>query len=188
MADLGAADLGAADLGMAVERLKAAWVTGASATAQAPKAWGALAEDELATLALAGQALRVALRPAPPPLTDVPDLPRLALPPLPEALRPRFRRLIGTMKTPEHRLDVLGLMAARGYAAHPDDWMPVQSAAKTPALYAPWIDWLAQGKTTSGLVLSADTWDDFAPTARRACLQEMRERDPDAARALIEAK
>ncbi|MEM1346308.1 MAG: DUF5691 domain-containing protein, partial [Pseudomonadota bacterium] len=46
----------------------------------------------------------------------------------------------------------------------------------------------AQGKTTSGLVLSADTWDDFAPTARRACLQEMRERDPDAARALIEAK
>ncbi|RWJ17945.1 MAG: hypothetical protein EOR26_32595, partial [Mesorhizobium sp.] len=74
------------------------WITGGAAFDLAPTAWKTIAggvspdEQERRLLAIAAQALDVALRPAAPKtLKRRPPLPRLALPMLPERLRPLLR-------------------------------------------------------------------------------------------------
>lgn len=185
------------ELSASLERLKGRWMTGGGAVEQAPADWRALTdgvdplEAELRLVALAGQALEIALRPAPPPsLAERPPLPTLAAPSLPEAARPRFRRLLASAaKAPARRDSLLRFLAARSYAAHPADWTPAPGDETAPALYAPWLTWMSAAPGQDGEAeLTEESWADFAPAERRAVLARMRRADPAAARALIEAK
>ena len=169
--------------------MERAWATGGRAANAAPGEWrdaiGTTGGDEteLRLLALASQAARVALRPAMEPGPQRADLPKLALPTLPEAIRPRFREcVIASAQTPL----VVELVAARGWTAHPLDWMPRANASDTLALYRPWVEWAASDVIPE--VLDEQTWDELTPAPRRMMLHDLRLADPGAARELMETK
>jgi Family of unknown function (DUF5691) len=174
------------------------WIGGGPAADLAPSEWedvvaaAPAADRERLLLAIAGQALDVGFRPAvPKTLTRRAPLPRLALPALPEALRPLFRAALKQAGDAQGRKWVAALAAARGFVAHPLDWMPAASDLDAPPAYAPWVDWLAQGdgKPARPLEeLTPDNWDDFYPAGRRLALAAIRRFDPAKARALLEAK
>lgn len=169
-----------------IEDMKARWMTGGSAEAAAPPAWGA--QSDLTLLALAGQFGRVAERPVPPPGTEPrPDLPRLALPPLPDPLRPLFRRALEDKDLGQERtLMLLHLLANRGVTCHPFDLIPKAHDA-LPAVYGPWLDWQADAPARDIDVLTAENWDDWTPHARRRELDRMASEAREDARALIAA-
>ncbi|TIO08683.1 DUF5691 domain-containing protein [Mesorhizobium sp.] len=172
------------------------WITGGATFDLAPSAWKAMAsgaspdEQERRLLAIAAQALDVALRPAAPKtLRRRPPLPRLALPMLPERLRPLLRAALKQAADARRKTRVVTLVASRGFVLHPMDWMP--SDQNSPDVYAPWIDWQAsvdgerhapQDRPT------AENWDEFYPAARRIALADMRRHEPAAARMLMETK
>ena len=175
--------------------IKGRWMTGGSATEQVPAAWkqvvGADANPDLAAVALAGQAMQVGFRPTPATaLQPKLPLPHLALPSLPDAARPRFRRVLGMHRPgPEQTATLLAFLEARGYAAHPADWMPRGGGDEVRELYAPWLDWLAEeGRDKDAEELTADNWEGWPPGQRAAELRAMRRRDPAAARELVAAK
>ncbi|MBR0847326.1 hypothetical protein JQ543_06185 [Bradyrhizobium diazoefficiens] len=173
------------------------WTMG-SAAAQAAPFWRAElgddpAEAELRLLALSGQFLGIAVTAEPAmSLRVLPDIPKLALPTLPEALRPLARRILAPKKMAQAEL--VHFLAARGWTTHPADWMPSGGDDDVPEIYAPWCDWAEIAASGSAArqrpneVLTADTWDDFWPTMRKAALASLRRRDPAAARAVLEAK
>ena len=175
------------------------WTMG-SAAAPAAAIWGAElgtepAEAELRLLALSGQFLGVAVTAEPPPeLRALPDIPALALPTMPEALRPLVRRILAALKDTQSKADLLDFLAARGWTTHPAEWMPTASDDDTPDVYAPWRDWAGIAASSNvvrrqaGDRLTADNWEDFWPAARKVALAELRRRDPAAARAVLEAK
>lgn len=174
------------------------WIGGGSALNLAPESWKTLLsspdeeENERCLLSIAGQALDVAFRPAlPKELEERTPLPHLALPPLPEDLRPLFRLAVKQMQDSNHTAKLLKLMSISGFSAHPLDWMPTASDEASPEIYAPWIDWVS---SSTGLQqanpdkLTIETWDDFYPAARKNILRALRFKDPDAAREMIAAK
>lgn len=173
------------------------WITGGATFDLAPAAWKAIAggaspdEQERRLLAIAAQALGVALRPAAPKtLKRRPPLPGLALPTLPERLRPLLRAALKQAADARRKTRVVTLVASRGFVLHPMDWMP-SSDQNSPDVYAPWIDWQASvdgERHTPQEKLTAENWDEFYPAARRIALADMRRREPAAARMLIEAK
>ena len=80
-------------------------------------------------------------------------LPPLRLPPMPDSARAAFRALLDYEKPPANGslVDVLQLVEARGYSAHPCDWIPDYSwqyAGRHPRLYQPWVDWLSEQRVT----------------------------------------
>lgn len=178
--------------------LRDCWMGGGAAFATAPAEWKQLAEAaepderERMMLAIAAQALDVGLRPAAPKtLIRRPPLPTLALPTLPADLRPQFRTALKNAMDNRGRSRLLSLVASRGYVAHPLDWMPAASDTESPSVYAPWIDWRANdaaARTFGDEPLTAENWDEFYPAARRVALTTLRNANPAAARALIEAK
>jgi hypothetical protein len=135
------------EVGATITRLKGRWMTGGAGTESIPGEWQALAAGdalhELTLLALAGQATRIAFRPAPgAPLAKARPLPQLRPPSLPEALRSQFRSLVATAKPDARQMAlILTLMARRGHAAHPADWMPGAGDEGLAGIYAPWLDW-----------------------------------------------
>jgi hypothetical protein len=180
-----------------LSKMRDCWITGGAAADLAPAEWKELlgnapaADRERLLLAIAGQALDVAFRPAAPKiLTRRAPLPQLALPPLPERLRPLFRTALKQASDASGRMWVAALAAARGYVAHPLDWMPAASDLDAPPVYAPWVDWQARGGKAARVLeeLSAENWDDFFPAARRIALAGIRRSDPAKARALLEAR
>lgn len=80
-------------------------------------------------------------------------LPELRLPRMGEEARAIFRAILAYEKPPANGslVDVLQLAEARGYCAHPCDWIPDYDwkyAGRHPELYQPWVDWLSdQGLT-----------------------------------------
>ncbi|MGX9571522.1 DUF5691 domain-containing protein [Mesorhizobium sp. f-mel] len=172
------------------------WITGGAAFDLAPTAWKTIAggaspdEQERRLLAVAAQALDVALRPAAPKtLKRRPPLPRLSLPMLPERLRPLLRAALKHAVDSRRKTRVVTLVASRGFVLHPMDWMP--SDQNSPDDYAPWIDWQASfdGERHAPLEkLTAENWDEFYPAARRIALADMRRTESASARMLIEAK
>lgn len=172
-----------------LEDAKARWMTGGSAAGACPEAWREAlgATPDLALLALAGQFTRLATRPAPSIRPEPrPVLPRLALPPLPEPVRPLLRRVLDGKGVEETAL--VTLIAARGYVVAPTDWMPKPGEGGLPAVYTPWLDWLAQTPERGGDdAPTAETWDLWSPQARLAAVEAMRRTDPAAARALVAA-
>lgn len=181
-----------------LSNMRDCWITGGAAANLAPAGWKEIVaaapppDRERLLLAIAGQALDVAFRPvAPKTLVRRPALPRLALPALPEGLRPPFRVALRQASDARGRMRVARLAAARGFVAHPFDWMPTASDLEAPPVYAPWLDWQAQGGGKIERVLDelkAESWDDFYPAARRIALADIRRSDPAKARALLEAK
>jgi hypothetical protein len=175
------------------------WTMGSTAASAAPFWRTELGDDpveaELRLLALSGQFLDATVTAEPPSaLRLLPDIPKLALPTVPEPLRPLVRRILAASKDSASRLEFVHFLAARGWTTHPADWMPDTSDEDAPDVYALWRDWrafAAAGETTrrqSGDPLTADNWEDFWPAARKAALIGLRRRDPSAARALLEAK
>lgn len=139
-------------------------------------------EAELRLLALTGPALAALVVPAPiGTLADVPDLPGLPLPTVPERIRPVVARILG--KAGEAlRNGLLDLVENRGYVVHPADWLPARTG-DVPAIYAPWQDWV------NGIApVPRDkpvSWFDLGPAGRRALLAKVRKDDPDAGLALV---
>lgn len=174
------------------------WITGGTTFDLAPAAWKEIAgsagpdERERRLLAIAAQALEIALRPAAPKtLKRRPPLPELALPMLPERLRPLLRATLKHASDTRGKTRVVTLVASRGFVLHPMDWMPAASDQNSPDVYAPWIDWQSGvdgEKHTSQEHLTAENWDDFYPAARRTALADMRRTAPASARQLIETK
>ncbi len=178
----------------AIEAIKGRWMMGAAALDAAPAAWRAALDGdpaaEVALLALVGQAMQVTLAPQPDgALKPVPTLPRLALPPLSDRLRPDFRRLLGAGKLPADRIPrLLQLMAERGVTVHPADLMPTRFE-DLPEVYAPWADWDGSAVAASHREqLTLETWDDWWPFERLPALRALRQSEPAAARDLIAAK
>ena len=175
------------------------WTMGSAAAPAAP-IWSAElgaepAEAELRLLALSGQFLGVAVTAEPPPeLRVLPDIPALALPTVPEALRPLVRRILAAFKETQRKTELLDFLAARGWTTHPAEWMPAANDEDAPDVYAPWRDWAGIAASNSvvrrqaGDRLTADNWEDFWPAARKVALTELRRRDPEAARTVLEAK
>ena len=179
-------------------RLRDGWISGGAVFELAPAEWKDVAaasspdEQERRLLALAAQALDVALRPAAPKtLKRRPQLPILALPMLPDRLRPLLRAALKHATDARRKALVVRLVASRGFVAHPMDWMPAASDQNAPDVYAPWLDWQAsaeQERPGSTEKLNAGNWADFYPAARRLALAAMRRSEPALARQLIEAK
>ncbi|MEM9779151.1 MAG: DUF5691 domain-containing protein, partial [Pseudomonadota bacterium] len=171
-------------------RMKGRWMTGGAALDQAPDTWRIAAErdeaPDLVLLALAGQASHVIFRPSPgAEFAPAKALPRLSLPPLPDRVRPAFRRILTALKPdPTVMAMILGLMAARGLSAHPADWMP-EDVDGLPAAYAPWAQWHSDRDVVD---LTGETWDHLDGAERRREFRALRARDPEAARDLLEAK
>lgn len=173
------------------------WAMGSPAAAAVPE-WNAHlgsdpAEAEVRLLALSGQFLGVAVTAEPPKgLRTLPDIPTLALPTLPDALRPLVRRLLAASRDTDGEL--LYFLADRGWTTHPGDWMPAAGDEDAPDAYAPWRDWVEMAasadssRRSTGDGLTSENWDDFWPSMRKAALIAMRQRDPGAARSLMEAK
>src|SRR5215467_14641355 len=132
------------------------WTMGSAAASAAP-IWSAElgaepAEAELRLLALSGQFLGIAVTAEPPSaLRVLPDIPALALPTVPEPLRPLVRRILAASKDTASRTEFVDFLAARGRTTHPADWMPDASDEDAPDVYAAWRDWSASaaaGETT----------------------------------------
>jgi hypothetical protein len=152
-------------------------------------------EAELRLLALSAQFLGVAVTAEPPAgLRALPDIPALALPTVPEASRPLVRRLLAAMKETWAKAEILRFLAARGWTVHPGDWMPPANDEDAPDVYAPWRDWAEIAASSvklrrqSGDRITAENWEDYWPAARKMALTELRQRDPSAARLVLEAK
>ncbi|MBR0756377.1 hypothetical protein JQ604_29720 [Bradyrhizobium jicamae] len=175
------------------------WTMG-SAAAPAAAMWrdelgNEPAEAELRLLALSGQFLGVAVTAEPPATLHVlPDIPTLALPTVPDALRSLVRRILTANKDAQSRTELIHFLAARGFTTHPADWMPAAADDDAPDVYASWRDWAdiaaanAVSRQPIGDLITAQNWDDFWPAARKVALTALRRRDPAAARAVMEAK
>jgi hypothetical protein len=176
------------------------WTMGGGAAMLAPSEWhadlgGDPAEAELRLLALSGQFLGTLVTAEPQgELHALPDVPKLAMPPLPDTLRPLARRILEGLRETRWRRDLLALLAARGWVLHPGDWMPAANDEDSPDVYAPWRDWAAGAAATDTArhapedSLTAETWDDYWPAARGVALSQLRRRDPAAATALFAAR
>ncbi|MBY0565455.1 MAG: hypothetical protein K2P58_14895 [Hyphomonadaceae bacterium] len=179
------------DIDGSLSRMRDAWMAGQSARACCPEAWRALADSEAALAALAGVAHETLYRAAPAkPLEPRPLLPPLAAPTLPEETRARFRRIRATQKSSAPiEQELLHLIAARGFCVHPGDWMPGPRDDWAPDLYSPWLDWVrAEATAPHEEELTADTYETWSWGERRLALVRMRESNPSAALAIIEAK
>jgi hypothetical protein len=200
-----------ANLARQFAALRDGWITGGrSAASLVPEDWrefiaGADAEEsERRLAALAGQVWDVAFRPAlPGDAGRLRDLPPLALPAIPERLRPLFRRAMSNAREPgladkaeDADRHVLRLIERRGFAAHPLDWFPSAAAENVPDLYAPWQDWMAAAQATGEdegggefiEELTEESWDHFYPAQRRLLLKALRRQSPDRARAIVAAR
>lgn len=177
------------------------WTMGGQAAGLAPAPWkdavdcADSSESELRLLALTGQYLGLCVSPTPASaLAAVLDIPQLTLPLLPHAYRSLARRCLKVLKESNGQRDLLYLLAARGYAIHPADWMPSRNDDAVPDVYAPWRDWAAQQAETSAQTqnshdeLTEENWSDWWPAARRLALSQIRSRDPARATALLAAK
>jgi hypothetical protein len=147
-------------------------------------------EAELRLLALSGQFFGVAVTTAPSAeLRALPDVPALAMPTVPDTLRPLVRRLLAA----KLKAQLLRFIALRGWTVHPADWMPDANDEGVPDVYAPWRDWAAvatsslpmQGATNDRI--TPENWADWLPAARKVAVIELRRSDPAAARVLLEA-
>ncbi|WP_245468193.1 DUF5691 domain-containing protein [Mesorhizobium sp. M1D.F.Ca.ET.043.01.1.1] len=115
----------------------------------------------------------------------------LALPMLPDRLRPLLRAALKYATDARLKTRVATLVASRGFVLHPMDWMPATSYQESPDVYAPWVDWQAGAdseKRSRREHLTAESWDDFYPAARRTALVDLRRTMPALARTLIETK
>ena len=105
------------------------------------------------------------------------QLPLLRLPYMNDEARAAFRALL-KYENAAYR-DMLQLVEARGFSAHPCDWIPDYSwqfGGQHPALYQPWVDWLSEQGLTKfhqGNTLTAQNCRRWSPGQRRWALKKM---------------
>ncbi|MBM7065983.1 DUF5691 domain-containing protein [Actibacterium sp. 188UL27-1] len=169
------------------ESAKLRWMSGGDVPT-APDLSGPAAQ--LRELALAGQFRQTCLRPTlPETARPVPNYPRLALPLLPENLRPIFRRLLCPAQSRDYMQALIGFMASRGVMAHPFDWLPPRDTDGYPDIYIPLAKWHAsEDAETITPDLTEDNWSDLFPAERRLAFEILRQVDAAAARDLMVAK
>lgn len=181
------------ELTASLAQIRNAWLAGRVAIDAAPLEWReAIGNDELALLGLAGHAIDVLSQQSPNAALETrPLLPILEAPLLPSATRARFRRLLASPKAaPSIELPLIAFVAARGFAAHPADWMPDVKDDWIPEIYAPWLDWV-RAETALAVVadaLNQESYDRWPWSERRKALAAMRQQDPAQALAIIAAK
>lgn len=139
-------------------------------------------EADLRLLALAGQHHRFRQPPQSPVLTERPDLPTLALPYLPESLRPLARRLLQD-KSDHAPLWLAIFVARRAHVLHPADWLPPQGA-DLPAVYRPLQLWQS-GQTGKTAALNGESWLDLPKTDRLVQFADLRKSDAAASQRLL---
>lgn len=175
-----------------LETAKLRWMSGGDAeTADNALANGqATTEAQLRLLAQAGQVMQVCMVPERPAgLEFAAPLPKFDLPLLPENLRPLFRRLVKAGQGGPWRGEMIALMAARGVAAHPFDWLPSKDASDLPSVYAPLQAWVnGQSTLRETGSITAENWDLFLPRDRQQAVADLRKADPAAGLALLAAK
>jgi len=186
-----------ADLGH-IERLRQLWMVGISeglSLDKLPDSWRELVAAQpidkraLTALALAAQQQLFFSVHRADDLQARPELPALALPVLPDELRPAFRHCLKSVGRQSHVniRNLLNLLLQRSVTAHPADWLPDPKDLDLPEIYWPWARWVANelNSDEDDETLTADSWDDFYPAQRLALLKTMRLRDPAATRELI---
>jgi len=115
------------------------------------------------------------------------ELPELALPPMNEAARAAFMAVLEYEAPPANGslADFLALAEARGFSAHPADWIPdFKLPGRHPRLYQPWVDWLSEHGLTSfheANTLSEANWDRWKPNPRLKAFHDLIREDQDAA-------
>lgn len=181
------------DLLQSLSKIKGRWMVGGSGIDVVPAeirtSLAAVDQPVLALLAIAAQADQVAFRAAPAgALAPFPSLPKLDLPPLPDACRVLFRRFFTLHKLSDaQKSQLLHFMALRGFTTHPADYMP-DRFDDLPACYAPWDNWHERDRELAADTLSEQTWDDFLPAERGHALAALRLKAPKDALQLVEAK
>ncbi len=106
-------------------------------------------------------------------------MPQLRLPSMGDEARSAFRNVIAYEVPPANGslADFLALAEARGYSAHPCDWIPEFNwlyAGRHPRMYQPWTDFLSEHGYTKfhgGNTLTADNWKRFSPGQRHGPLK-----------------
>jgi hypothetical protein len=98
-----------------------------------------------------------------------------------EQARAAFRAILAYEAPPANGslVDFLQLAEARGYCAHPCDWIPDYDwkyAGRHPRLYQPWVDWLSEEGLTKfheGNIMTPQNCRRFSPGQRRAPIHEL---------------
>ena len=166
-----------------IDALKACFMTGGRTETACPPDWQGF--DDLSLLALTGQFTRIATRPA--SGADIalrPEIPALDLPPLAENLRPQLRRALEAKMV--LGIDLIRLLASRGFGVNPVDWMPKRADTDLPPAYDAWLDWLENMPTPDAQDdLSAETWDEFPAHSRHRDLTALHGTNAEAARGIV---
>jgi hypothetical protein len=118
------------------------------------------------------------------------SLPALRLPRMGDQAREAFRAVLTYEKPPSNGslYDFLRLVEARGFCAHPCDWVPdfhyATGAGDHPALYQPWVDYLSEYGLSpfhEGNTLTPDNFDRWKPKPRAKAFRRMLREDEQAA-------
>lgn len=104
------------------------------------------------------------------------ELPKLDLPYMPNTARIKFRNILEYEKSTGNN-DVLELAQARGFCAHPSDWVPsFEDDSKVLSIYQPLITWLAKNKHIPfypGIELTEENLDFFTPNDLRKVFKNL---------------
>lgn len=114
-------------------------------------------------------------------------MPDLGLPHMPPKARAAFRDVLlhdrGSLKM------MLEFAEARGFTAHPSDWVPSsRGGQKFPLFYQPWAEWLVQkgySPFNEGVRLTAENWKRWSKDAREDALRHLLREDRPAAHGLF---
>jgi hypothetical protein len=119
------------------------------------------------------------------------QLPDLGLPRMNEAARAAFRSVLDYQKSASNGsfVDPLALAEARGFCAHPSDWVPAfDNDPQHPLLYQPWVDWLSENGLTpfhEGNKLTSKNWDHWKPRPRLHAFRKLLREDQQTAFGLL---
>jgi len=115
------------------------------------------------------------------------QMPDLGLPRMPLNARAAFKDVLMYERPPGNGSvkDILAFAQARGYCAHPCEWVPSSEGDdQFPALYEPWAAWLAENKYTpffEGVRLTEENFDLWKPLARVLAFNHLWQRDRETA-------
>jgi len=183
-----------------LNQLKQRWMIGQNELHKVealPAPWQALLgempseKQQLAALAVSQQFEALLLTSAKPEkIKSKSALPTLSLPLIDEHLRPLCRRLLANVHKQSmiSLARLLHLLTERGVSVHPADWLPTARDDELPAVYFPWVRWVADANAQADEqddVLSQDNWDEFYPAERLALLRQLRFNNSAEARELI---
>jgi hypothetical protein len=115
------------------------------------------------------------------------QMPSLGLPYMPENGRAAFRSVL-EFECPSGNGSVESILyfaEARGYCAHPCDWVPSSEGDQQfPKRYQPWASWLADNGYTPyyvGVPLTAQNFDSWKPNDLADAFRQLRRSDRNAA-------